>query len=47
MSFHKEHILKLSNSEEEYKLIIIVENNDNNIQFNVKTLKIHLEIIII
>jgi len=39
MSFHKEHILKLSNSEEEYKLIIIVENNDNNIQFNVKNIK--------
>ena len=39
MSFHKEHILKLSNSEEEYKLIIIVENNDNKIQFNIKNIK--------
>ena len=27
MSFHKEHILKLSNSEDEYKLVIKVEEN--------------------
>ena len=39
MSFHKEHILKLSNSEEEYKLIMIVENNDNKISFDIYNIK--------
>ena len=39
MSFHKEHILKLSNSEEEYKLIIVVENNDNKISFDIYNIK--------
>ena len=33
MSVHKEHIIKLSNSEIEYKLIIKVENNNNFIEF--------------
>ena len=39
MSFHKEHILKLSNSEEEYKLIMVVENNDNKISFDIYNIK--------
>ena len=39
MSFHKEHILKLSNSEEEYKLIIVVENNENKILFDIYNMK--------
>ena len=39
MSFHKEHILKLSNSEEEYKLIIVVENNENKIIFDIYNIK--------
>ena len=39
MSFHKEHILKLSNSEEEYKLIMVVENNDNKIIFDIYNIK--------
>ena len=39
MSLHKEHILKLSNSEDEYKLIIIVEDNDNSIQLNLINIK--------
>ena len=34
MSFHKEHIIKLSNSDEEYKLIITIENED--IQFKLQ-----------
>jgi hypothetical protein len=36
MSFHKEHIIKLSNSEEEYKLTIKLEENDDFIQFHLK-----------
>ena len=35
MDFHKVHLIKLSNSEEEYKLIIKVEKNDNFIQFEI------------
>lgn len=45
MSFHKEHIIKLSNSDEEYKLIITIENediqfklqNNNNLEENYST----------
>ena len=36
MSFHKEHIIKLSNSDEEYKLIMKLEENDKAIQFYLK-----------
>ena len=39
MSFHKEHILKLSNSEDEYKLVIKVEENSKQIQFEVFNIK--------
>ena len=39
MDFHKEHLIKLSNSEEEYKLIIKVEKNDNFIQFEIYNAK--------
>ena len=39
MSLHKEHIIKLSNSDEEYKLIIKVENNDNFVQFHLNNNK--------
>ena len=33
MSFHKEHIITLSNSENEYKLIMNIENNEESIHF--------------
>ena len=39
MSFHKEHIIKLSNSDKEYKLTINLEENDNFIQFHLNSVQ--------
>ena len=39
MSFHKEHIIKLSNSDKEYKLTIKLEENDNFIQFHLNSVQ--------
>jgi len=39
MSFHKEHIIKLSNSDKEYKLTIKLEENENFIQFHLNSVQ--------
>ena len=39
MSLHKEHIIKLSNSDEEYKLIIELKENSDSIQFYLNNVK--------